>query len=161
MNNIKKICYSALAVLITAYASSYFTQYGIHNWYESLSKPIFIPADSVFPIVWSILYILLTISFFFILIHALPHELKEANNLFLSQLLLQIIWCFLFFYSGYIGLAFVCIILLDFIVYKMIRYFHKICHGSAYLLYPYFAWLCYASFLNLTFIYDQGLIVVF
>lgn len=161
MNNLKKFTYSALSVLVTAYASSYFTQYGIYNWYSSMAKPIFIPADSVFPIVWTILYILLIVSFFFVLVHAHSHELKEANNLFLSQLLLQIIWCFLFFYSGYIGLAFGIIILLDFIVYKMIRYFHKICHGAAYLLYPYFAWICYASFLNFTFIYEQGLIVVF
>lgn len=161
MNNLKKLAYSSLSVFVTAYASSYFTQYGIYNWYASLSKPLFTPPDFVFPIVWTILYILLVISFFLILVHTLPSEKKEANNLFLSQLLLQIIWCFLFFYNGYIGLAFGIILLLDFIVYKMIKYFHKICHGAAYLLYPYFIWLCYATYLNFTFIYTQGLIVMF
>lgn len=161
MSKINKFLYSFFLVGLTALFCSSLTQIGIHSWYYEIAKPPFTPPDSVFPVIWTILYILMAISFWLILLDAHRHELHECNLLFISQLMLQIIWCFLFFYGGYIGLAFGILLLLDFLVFHIIRIFRHINRGAAWLLYPYFIWICFATFLNFAFIYSLGLFVVF
>lgn len=161
MNNLRKLLYSAVLVTMTWYVSAFITRYGIYNWYAALEKPNFTPPDVVFPIVWGILYILMILSFFLVLRKSSPINQTRAHHFFLGQLFLQILWTFLFFQQGLLALAFLTIILLDMVVYKMIIYFKNIDKYSAYLLYPYFWWLIYASFLNFSFVYIHGMIVVF
>lgn len=161
MKNAIKFFYAFGIVALTAYIASYFTQFGIYNWYSSLEKPAITPPDSWFPIIWTILYILMAAAFALILIKVDISRQRKANLLFLGQLFLQVLWVFLFFYQGYIALAFAVIILLDIVVYKMIKIFSEIDTLASQLLYPYFWWLVYASFLNLSFIYIFGMIIVF
>ncbi len=161
MTNVKKMLYSILVVVSTAFFCSYFTKFGINGWYQGIEKTSLTPPDSVFPIVWNILYVLMIIAFYLILKSPRHKEYKTAKTLFLSQLVLQIIWCFLFFYNGFIGLALGIIFLLDFIVWKTMFLFRKINPTAYYLMLPYFIWLCFASLLNFSFIVSQGLIVVF
>lgn len=161
MKKFSKFIYSFAIVAITIYAGRYFTQYGIYNWYAQLEKPSITPPDYVFPIVWSILYFLMASSFYVILTHAPKNEAKIANQLFLSQLFLQLLWTFVFFHEGHIAFALGIIILLDIVVYKMIIQFKKTSNLATYMLYPYFWWLCYASFINFAYLYIHGMIVVF
>ncbi len=161
MINLNKILYSILVVVATAFLCSYFTKFGIDGWYNNIEKTAITPPNSVFPIVWNILYILMIIAFYLILKSPEHKEYKTAKTFFLSQLILQIVWCFLFFYNGFIGLAFAIIFLLDFLVWKTMFLFRKINRTSYLLLLPYFIWLCFASILNFSFIVSQGLIVVF
>lgn len=117
--------------------------------------------DAVFPIVWTILYLLMIIAFYRVLTKADAERQRRANQLFLGQLLLQVVWTYFFFTQGYIGLAFAVIILLDLIVYKMILNFKAADKAAAYMMYPYFWWLIYASFLNFSFTYINGMVVIF
>lgn len=161
MTNLKKMLYSILVVVSTAFLCRYFTGFGIKGWYQDIEKTPLTPPDSVFPVVWSILYMMMAGAFYLVLKSSEHKEYKIANTFFLSQLLLQIIWCFLFFYNGFIGLAFGIILLLDFFVWKTMLLFRKINQTAYYLLLPYFIWICFASVLNFSFIVSQGLIVVF
>lgn len=159
MNNFRKIAYSLVVVAITAYISSYFTRFGVYNWYALLDKPTLTPPDSYFRIIWGILYFLMVISFYMVLRKAKGRDYQQAHQIFLSQLLLQIIWCFFFFFMGYIGIAMAVIILLDWMVWRMLKNFHKTSPEAALLNYPYFIWLIYATWLNISFVYLNGLIV--
>lgn len=161
MKNMSKLLYALFIVFLVGFIASYFTRFGINLWYHRAVNSIFTPPDSVFPIVWSTLYLLMAFAFYGILVIPDKTRTQDARLLFLSQLLLQIVWCFAFFYEGQLAIGLAVILLLDILVWKTIRAFYPLRPLSAYLLFPYLAWLCYATFLNLVFIINNGLIVDF
>ncbi len=161
MKNIIKFIYAFVLVALTSYIGGFFTRYGLAAWYDNLPSTPFTPPNSWFPIIWSSLYFLMAISFALTLIRTDFNCQRKINLLFVGQLLLQIIWCFVFFYLGYIGLALVIILFLDAVVFRMIQIFSKIDKKASWLLYPYFWWLVYASFLNFVFLYFYGAIISF
>ena len=57
-----KFFYVFLAVILTAYICSVFTDNGINRWYNNIEKPFLTPPNEVFPIAWTILYVLIIIS---------------------------------------------------------------------------------------------------
>ena len=159
MSKIKNLLISAFLVITTAYLAGLFTRSGTQGWYIDATKPILTPPDSVFPIVWSLLYISIIISFYMVL-EAIPQDFKaETYKLFISQLVLQILWCFLFFYMKYFGLALAVIVTLDLIVWQMLLIFQKIRPLAGYILYPYFIWICFATYLNFGFIVTSGMAI--
>ena len=102
MAKLAKFLYSTALVVITAWLCSYFTRYGIANWYESFEKPAVTPPNEIFAPVWALIYGLMIVSFYQILTAASSLR-QTAGQLFVAQLLLQIIWTFLFFYEGMLG----------------------------------------------------------
>lgn len=156
-----KFFYVTAAVLLTAYICSALTHIGINGWYDNFEKPELTPPDMVFPIIWTIIYALLILASFIALRDGDSVSKNKANNLFITQLALQILWCFSFFAQGQLALAMAVIILLDITVYKMITVFLKIRKLSGWLLYPYYWWLIFATFLNAVFMSSFGLVVVF
>ena len=92
-----KFFYVFFAVMLTAYICSVFTNNGISQWYNNVEKPFLTPPNNVFPIAWSILYVLIIISTFMVLRDTDSYNRKKANNLFIIQLFLQVLWCFVFF----------------------------------------------------------------
>lgn len=161
MQKLIKFLYSLAVTGVAWFASSRFTQFGIYNWYAQFEKPTITPPDAAFAIIWTVIYLLLIASFYMVLLKADKSSGRQVNQLFLGQLLLQIIWTYTFFTIGHIGVAFGVIILLDLVVYKMIRVFSGLDKTASYLLYPYFWWLIYASFLNFSFIYINGMVIAF
>ena len=160
MAKLAKFLYSTALVVITAWLCSYFTRYGIANWYESFEKPAVTPPNEIFAPVWALIYGLMIVSFYQILTAASSLR-QTAGQLFVAQLLLQIIWTFLFFYEGMLGAAFGVIVFMAVVVWQMIKVFKQIRPLAAYLNYPYLLWLCYAGFLNFVFLYAQGAVVEF
>lgn len=161
MKSLQNFIYALLSVAIVAIISSYFTRHGIAAWYHNAVPSRFTPPDSVFPVVWSVLYFLMVLSFYGILQLPDKNQTLDARLIFLSQLLLNIVWCFSFFYAKQLAAGFCIILVLDYLVYRTIAAFRKLRPVSAFLLYPYFLWLGYATFLNLIFIINNGLIIDF
>ena len=156
MKSLQNFIYALLSVAIVAIISSYFTRHGIAAWYHNAVPSRFTPPDSVFPVVWSVLYFLMVLSFYGILQLPDKNQTLDARLIFLSQLLLNIVWCFSFFYAKQLAAGFCIILVLDYLVYRTIAAFRKLRPISAFLLYPYFLWLGYATFLNLIFIINNG-----
>ena len=153
--------YVALAVLLTSYLCSQFTHIGLKGWYNTFTKPALTPPNIIFPIVWSIIYTLIILSTYIALRDSKANKRNSINNIFLVQLGLQILWCFTFFAEGQIGFALAVIILLGFSVYKMIDAFLSVNKLSGFLLYPYYWWVIFATFLNAVFVASAGMIVMF
>ena len=132
--------------LIIGYLSSILTMIisgtDISTYYLQLTKPSFAPPAFIFPIVWTILYILMGISSYLILRkgYNLP-KVRDAIFYYGLQLVLNFIWSILFF--GF-GLRFTALI--DIII--MISKFSKIDKRSGYINLIYLMWLVYAGFLN-------------
>lgn len=97
----------------------------------------------LFPIVWSILYILMGLSSY------LVRDNKKLINIYKLNLAVNLIWPFIFFTFDLKVLAFFWILALIVIVGVMIYEFYKENKLSAYLLIPYILWLIFASILNL------------
>lgn len=97
----------------------------------------------VFPIVWSILYILMGISSYIV------RNDKELMNIYKVNLGINILWPIIFFSLKLRVLAFFWILILILVVGYMIYRFYNKNKISAYLLIPYILWLVFASVLNL------------
>lgn len=97
----------------------------------------------IFPIVWTILYILMGISSYLI------NNNKKLINIYWLNLIVNLTWPFIFFTFDLKILAFFWILVLIIIVGYMIYEFYKENKVSGYLLIPYLLWLIFASVLNL------------
>lgn len=117
-------------------------------WYLMLPKPFLMPPNWLFAPVWTILYLIIFVSF---LVYTTTHSRTSKVSgyvYFLIQLLLNILWSPAFFVLKNVGLALIMILLLDIFVYLMIRKFHEVSRFSAIILYPYFLWIIFATYLN-------------
>ena len=97
----------------------------------------------IFPVVWSILYILMGLSSYLI------RDNKRLINIYKLNLAVNLTWPFIFFTFDLKVLAFFWILALIVIVGVMIYEFYKENKVAAYLLIPYLLWLIFASILNL------------
>lgn len=140
--------YAFLSVAATAGLCGYLNNFGLNTFYTRIDLPVFTPADVVFPVVWGILYALLIISLTLVLNTAKKNKRKKAVLLFWLNLLMQIIWTSVFFYSGLFLAGFIMLIILDFFAVLLYDAFHGIKKLAAYLLLPYLFWLLFATYLN-------------
>ncbi len=159
MKNILKFSYAFAVTFLCAYIAGIFTHKGLNAWYYSIEKPAFVPPDFVFSIVWVILYPIMAISFGIALMKSPFHEQRLLNILYLGQLFLQVLWCYIFFTQGWFGIALIVILLLVVTVFRIIQNFYRNSIVAARLMYPYFWWLVFASFLNYAFIAMYGTII--
>jgi len=119
------------------------------SWYNTLNKPFFNPPSWIFAPVWTILYILMAISFYLVWKKGLKvKKVREAIAVFFVQLALNLLWSPVFFGYKNIFLALVIIIFMLFYIIKTILLFSKIDKRATILLYPYLIWVSFATILN-------------
>lgn len=115
--------------------------------YNSLQKPFLAPPSIVFPIVWTILYILMGISYGILKSKGLTD--KKIDLIYYIQLGVNAIWSIIFFLLKWRLFAFIWIIILDVLVILMIIKFYKKDKTAGLLQIPYLLWVLFASYLNL------------
>ncbi|WP_300369255.1 TspO/MBR family protein [Brachyspira sp.] len=115
-------------------------------WYNSLNKSPLSPPNILFPIAWSILYILLAISIS-IIINIKPLY-KKAVIIFIIQLILNSFWTYIFFELKQPLFGLVEIIILDIMIIITILKFKSISKIASILLLPYLLWCLFASYLT-------------
>ena len=142
-----KILISTITTLTLGIASGFSTIQSIKDWYQFLIKPSFNPPNWIFGPVWTILYVMMGISFAMIW-HASNIQKNRAILLFTIQFIFNLAWSFLFFNCHLLGIAFVEILLMGYFIVSTIISFYKINKVAAYLLIPYLCWVCFATVLN-------------
>lgn len=144
--NWKKLIIITLVTFLIGGFFSFFTMNNMDT-FEELSKPIDVPGV-VFPIVWSILYLLMSISYY-IVSNSNSKYKDEAKTAYIVQLIINSLWSLIFFgFEAYL-LAFIWIIILLISVIIMIVNFYKVNKTAAYLQIPYVLWIIFAGYLNL------------
>ena len=141
---IKRIIYSLLPIVGGALVGLIIS--GYMN-YGDMVKPPLSPPSYIFPIVWTILYILMGISYF--IATKDKENDKELNQIYILQLLVNFFWPIIFFILKMYFTAFFWIILLIILVIIMIKELLKINKISGYLQIPYLMWLLFATYLNI------------
>ncbi len=147
INNILKLVISIFIPLLVGYIGSLLTSPSIPVWYAGLVKSSLNPPSWVFGPVWTALFILMGISFF--LIWKQTAEKKVfAYYIFFAQLILNVLWSFIFFGMQNPGLALIEIFILWVAILVNIIAFYKISKKASYLLIPYILWVSFAIYLN-------------
>ncbi len=146
-----KLLFSVIVCNVAGVIGSIFTTPNITTWYATLVKPAFVPPNWVFAPVWTTLFILMGVSFYFVWEkEKFSRECNRCLKVFSAQLLLNILWSALFFGAKNLAAAFVEIIILWIFIAYTIRLFWNVDRRSGYLLMPYIAWVSFAALLNLS-----------
>lgn len=122
---------------------------GSMSTYDSLKKSILNPPSIVFPIVWSILYVLMGLAAYRIYMNNKDGK-NDYNGYFyyFIQLLINFLWAIIFFNLRLYGISFILIvILLVLIIITTIKFF-KADKIAGTLMIPYIAWVAFASYLT-------------
>ncbi len=149
-----KIIKLILAIVLCQLAGvigSVFTTPNISTWYAGLIKPSFNPPNWVFGPVWTLLFLLMGIALYLVITPVAEKRIKQqALAWFGGQLVLNIGWSILFFGLKSPGWALVEIIILWLAILITIIKFYKVSQTASWLLWPYLAWVSFATALNFT-----------
>lgn len=137
------------AILFLGFLMAKMSNSGSQNrWYAGLVKPEFMPADWVFPVAWTVLYVMMALALA-IIIHARGARMRGlAIGLFLVQLVANLAWSPLFFRAHMVieSLYLLVFILVAATITTII--FARIRIGAALMMLPYLVWLGFAGALN-------------
>ena len=128
--------------------SGFLSREGAATFSETVNQPPLSPPAWLFPVVWSILYVLMGISATRISLAPDSTQKKQGLNLYIIQLVLNFFWSLIFFNLQAYGLAFVWLVALWITVFLMILSFRKADPVAALLQIPYLIWLTFAGYLS-------------
>ena len=167
-----KLVISLVIPLLAGWIGSAVTLPSISTWYATLVKPALNPPSWIFGPVWTLLYILMGIALFIVWKKGWKVENRfligqdkswnpwtrafwsgdwQKQNIiaiFAVQLVLNVIWSFIFFGWHQPGLAFFVLLALWFSILYTIINFYRVSKTAAWLLLPYILWVTFAGYLN-------------
>jgi tryptophan-rich sensory protein len=146
---IKPYLISVAIALAVGGLSAFLTRNSM-NIYEELQTPPLSPPSILFPIVWTLLYILMGIG------AALVYTKREQNGeaarsaltVYAVNLVVNFFWSIIFFNMRAFLAAFIWLLLLFYIIIRMILDFRHLSPLAAYLQIPYAIWVAFAGYLN-------------
>ncbi|MBQ9012391.1 MAG: tryptophan-rich sensory protein [Bacilli bacterium] len=138
-----------IITVITFIVGSFFSWFTMNNMdaFKELNKPINVPGI-IFPIVWGVLYLLMSISCYIVSESSDPAR-NKALIIYWVQLVINSIWSLIFFGFEMYLFAFIWLLILLISVIIMIVKFYKVDKKAAYLNIPYVIWIIFAGYLNL------------
>jgi len=172
LDKIIKLSISIIICELAGVLGSVFTVPSVGVWYKSLNKPGFNPPSWIFTPVWSILFLLMGVSFYLAWDKSwkVKNEIKKIKSIklnptsqklwqgkwqkinivaiFFVQLILNIFWSLLFFGLHFTDVAFFELLMLWFAILFTIVNFYRVSKTAAYLLLPYILWVSFAGILN-------------
>ena len=148
LNQYKSYIISILIALIVGGLSALLTMNNM-DLFDIIKKPPLTPPAIVFPIVWTILYILMGISAAMIYEtrHLESEKVRSALTTYASSLVVNFAWSIIFFNWQAFWIAFLWILLLEALVIITIIKYSKIDKTAAYLQIPYAVWVALATYL--------------
>lgn len=145
--NFKELAKSIAIPLIVGAVSSFITNNAMEQFYK-LNQPPLAPPSWAFPVVWTILYILMGISLYIVLQEDQEGQ-NEARRIFYLQLGVNFLWTIFFFNFGWLLFSFFWLLLLWVLIIIMIRHFWKVSKWAGLLNIPLLLWVTFAGYLNI------------
>lgn len=140
----------AIAIpLVVGFISGIISMGGMKE-FNSLVKPPLAPPAFLFPVVWTILYILMGYSSYLIYEENDLHT-ECCLKIYFLNLFVNFLWSPIFFGLNLRLFSLIWLIILDVVVAYMILCFFKVNKKAAYLQIPYMVWCLFATYLNLMF----------
>ena len=118
--------------------------------YKEIVLPPLAPPSILFPIVWSILYVLMGIgaAMIFRARGDQENQVRDALSVYGINLMLNFMWSIIFFNFRAFLFAFIWLLFLFAIILRMIFSFKNIKPIAGYLQIPYAVWVAFAGYLN-------------
>ncbi len=136
----------AIALLVGG-LSALLTNMGMEN-YKTAQKPALTPPDIVFPIVWTVLFILMAISAARVYLAPVSRERSRGLLIYALQLAFNFLWSIFFFNLQAYGFAFFWLLALWVLILLMIIIFAQTDRLAGLLQIPYLLWVSFAAYLN-------------
>ena len=136
----KSILIPVLVGLIVGLITSRFMDYSM------LKKPALAPPSALFPIVWTILYVLMGVSYAILKTNGKTDE--TIDYIYYLQLAINALWPIIFFVFKWRFFAFLWILLLLGAVITMAIRFYRRDNLAGLLQIPYVVWVAFATYLN-------------
>lgn len=133
-----------IIILVFTFLVGTFPSWFIKPSIDVLALPPFYPPTILFPIVWTILYILMSIS-----LYLASKNTNSVYQIYIAQIIVNSLWTVIFFGLRLFTFGYLWIILLITLVIIMMYKFYKQNKISMYLLIPYLIWLFIALYLNI------------
>lgn len=139
----------AIAIpLIVGAISSWLTMGNMED-FRALNQPPLSPPNWLFPVVWTILYILMGIASYLVYrTDSNPDLRKRALTVYAVQLAFNFLWSIVFFNFKWYLFAFIWLIALWVLIYINIKQFSALSKPAGYMLIPYLIWVTFALYLN-------------
>jgi tryptophan-rich sensory protein len=137
-----------LITIVTAWLGSYLTSGGM-TWYKTINLSVWIPSGAFIGAVWTVLFILATISALIVWNSEISDErLALIVIVFILNALLNVGWSLLFFNLHFIGWAVLEAGILGLSVLALIILIWPISALASVLLIPYAIWVAFATYLT-------------
>lgn len=117
----------------------------MRTWYLTLHRPPLTPPGWLFAPVWTVLYVLIGVAGWLVWRR---DGASRGMRLWGWQLLANGLWSPVFFGLHRPDLALVLILVLAALIVLTMRAFAKVTRRAAWLMTPYLAWTCFATYLN-------------
>ena len=142
---------TAIAIpLVVGFFGSLATVHAIPTWYLALHKPFFNPPNWLFGPVWTLLYVAMGVSSYLIYVKCgFRPKGQSYFTTYILQLVLNLGWSVVFFGLHDTKLAVLVILALWYFIWVLIEKAGKLSRHATYLLYPYLAWVSFATLLNI------------
>ena len=123
---------------------------GAMMMFGDVQKPPLSPPAWLFPVVWTILYLLMGISSYIVYVQGVEKpETAGGLRIYALQLVFNFFWSIFFFRLEWYFFSFLWLIALWILILLMIIRFQKISNVAAVLQIPYLVWVTFAGYLNL------------
>ncbi|MBD3361761.1 tryptophan-rich sensory protein [Candidatus Woesearchaeota archaeon] len=137
-----------LVTILVSVIGSYLTSSGM-NWYKTIELPSFTPPGSFIGAVWTVIFVLTTISALIVWNnYSGTEKFWWIIGLFMANAILNLLWSLLFFNQHLIFLAIFDAAFLDLIVIALMILIWPLSKLGAGLLLPYAIWAAFATYLN-------------
>ncbi len=117
--------------------------------FEQTKQPPLAPPSLAFPVVWSILFVLMGIASYLVLVSGKRERSKTALTVYGIQLIFNFFWSIIFFNLEAYLFAFIWILALWALIIITAYLFYGISKPAGYLMLPYILWVTFAAYLNL------------
>lgn len=153
--NVVKLIIAIIIPLLVGGVSAFLTKDAMMV-FNTIKKPPLAPPGILFPIVWSILYVLMGISSY--LINELDVDKLNGEKvalrknlliIYVLQLIFNFFWSIIFFKFSMYKFAFVWLVILWIMVFMFIKNAMKLNKTAAYLMVLYLLWMTFAGYLNI------------
>ncbi len=151
----KKIKWKTLLICLAAPLavgglSAFLTRDGMERFSNSVIHPPLTPPNWLFPVVWTILFLLMGLASYLVYTSGAPRkDVRKALWIYALQLLVNFIWTISFFNFQTYLFAFFWLIFLWLLILATTVLFFRISKPAGYLLLPYLAWVAFAGYLNM------------
>lgn len=142
----KKLLACIAVPLIVGGLSAILSRSGMAE-FENVIKPPLTPPAWLFPICWTVLYILMGTASYIVFVS--DSEIKRNALFFYGiQLAMNFFWSLIFFNKAWYLFAFMWLVMLWAMILVTMLKFYKISERAGDLLLPYILWVTFAGYLN-------------